>query len=86
MGFLAFDEQRFKGDFITACGACKTRRRIDATAFIRRQEEPFAIDARDERRRRHSGAPALRRNAATSLWPRSMAHLRAVLPSLQRSE
>ena len=53
----------------------------DATAFARREEEPFAIGARDERRRRHSGAPTLRRYAATSLLPQnflppSMAYLR----------
>jgi hypothetical protein len=59
----------------------------DATAFIRREEEPFAIGARIERRRRHfSGAPMLRRYAATSLLRVVMAHLRAVLPCLQRSE
>jgi hypothetical protein len=46
----------------------------------------LAIGARDERRRRHSRAPTLRRYAATSLLLRSMAYLRAVLPELQRSE
>jgi hypothetical protein len=55
-------------------------------AFTRRQEQPLAIGARDERRRRHSGAPTPRRYAATLLLPFEMAYLRAVLPSLQRSE
>jgi hypothetical protein len=68
------------------CGMQNKETRIDATAFIRREEEPFAIGARDERRRRHSGAPALRRYSATSLLSSSMACLRAVLPDLQRSE
>ena len=36
--------------------------------------------------RRHCGAPILRRYATTSAWLRSMAHLSAVLPSLQRRE
>jgi hypothetical protein len=58
----------------------------DAAAFTRRQEQPLAIGARDERRRRHSGAATLRRYAATSLLPYSMANLRAVRPKLQRSE
>jgi hypothetical protein len=58
----------------------------DAAAFTRRQEQPLAIGARDERRRRHSRAPTLRRYAATSPWPYLMAYPRAVLPSLQRSE
>jgi hypothetical protein len=67
------------------CGMQNKETRIDATAFIRREEEPFAIGARDERRRRHSCAPALRRNAATSLLPYAMAFLRAV-QFLLRSE
>jgi hypothetical protein len=54
------------------------KQREDATAFARREEEPFAIGARDERRRRHSGAPTLRRYAATSLSPVLMANWRAV--------
>ncbi len=58
----------------------------NAAAFTRRQEQPLAIGARDERRRRHSGAPTLRRYAATSCLPFSMAFLRAVRPYLQRSE
>jgi hypothetical protein len=32
---------------------------------------------------RHCGAPMLRRNATTSAWLRSMAHLSAVSPRLQ---
>jgi hypothetical protein len=58
----------------------------DAAAFTRRQGQPLAIGARDERRRRHSRAPTLRRYAAMSLLPYSMAYLRAVQPFLQRSE
>ena len=48
----------------------------------------FAMGARGVRRerRRHSGAPMLRKYATTSLSFPSMARLRGVLPSLQRSE
>jgi len=48
-----------------------TKQPDDATAFARREEEPFAIGARDERWRRHSGAPMLRRYAATLLRPQN---------------
>ena len=48
----------------------------------------FAMGARGVRRerRRHSGAPMLRKYATTSLLFSSMARLRGVSPSLQRSE
>ena len=48
----------------------------------------FAMGARGVRRerRRHSGAPMLRKYATTSLSFQAMAHLRGVAPSLQRSE
>ena len=48
----------------------------------------FAMGARGVRRerRRHCGAPMLRKYATTSLLLLSMARLRGVSPSLQRSE
>jgi hypothetical protein len=54
-------------------GARHAKQGDDAAAFTRRQEQPLAIGARDERRRRHSGAPTLRRYAATLLLRYSMA-------------
>jgi hypothetical protein len=78
-----------KGEFILACDNNDVRhaKQLDAaTAFTRREDETLAIGARDEQRRRHSGAPMLRRYAATSLLFCSMACWRAVFPSLQRNE
>ena len=87
-GFLALDEKNSRAIYYGVCGndVRHAKQGDDATAFTRRQEQPLAIGARDERRRRHYGAPMLRRYATMSLSPHSMAYLRAVLPFLQRSK
>ncbi len=69
-----------------ACAAMTCEMQNNETMQLRLHSKRLAIGAHNEQRRRHSGAPMLRKYAATSFLFRLMACLRAVVPCMQRNE